>query len=105
MGVWDTLERLESEPCGDVVAQVTPIEKFESMEYLVSAELAASIEACDTAEAWMQALRANPLVVGESSVSESDALVYLASSCGLLPDGGASLAPCRDSALDGITLE
>ena len=90
-------EQPDRETCDERLAKVTPIERFDGMYYLTSDELAKSVAICDGADAWMAALRAHPDVVNIDEISASDAEVYLASSCQLLPNQGDSAQACVEA--------
>jgi hypothetical protein len=83
--------------CDAGLAAVAPIERFDGMFYLTSDALARSVADCDGADDWMTALRAHPDVVSIDAISASDAEVYLASSCQLLPGQGDSVPACVEA--------
>ena len=87
----------DRETCDGRLAGVPPIERFDGMYYLTSDELAKSVASCDGADDWMAALRAHPDVVSIDEISASDAEVYLASSCQLLPAQGDSAPACIEA--------
>lgn len=89
--------QLDQKTCDGSLARVTPIERFDGMYYLTSDELAHSVADCDGADDWMTALRAHPNVVSIDAISASDAEVYLASSCQLLPDHGDLVSACVEA--------
>jgi len=91
--------------CDSAVAGVTPIPGFEGAFNLVSTELAMTLYECESLEEWTAALQRHPDIVDVDSISDEDALMYLAGVCGLLADESEPSNICVEASEAGLFWE
>lgn len=92
----------ESE-CATVVGAVAPIPSQPGMFFLVSQDLAHSLEACASVAEWEGALIAHPEVISAESVSAEEAQQYLLNACGYDGDGARPSQPCVEAKAAGLS--
>lgn len=91
--------------CDSAVGAVTPIERFDGMDFVTSQELAETIPHCSTVQEWRAALQAHPEVVSAETLSDEDATTYLAFACQLLPNNGGATSVCQEAVDLGLFVE
>lgn len=90
--------------CQSAFDALAPIEPVDGLDMLISDDVAATVEHCESIQQWIDQLSAHPDVVALKRVDRNRALYYLALSCQLLADQSRSAAVCVQAESEGLFL-